>query len=105
MSAEGGRHCVAVHQAVLRDTVNWHDDEGTVHDAQQGESGQQGGPMPALFAIGQHNVLATTRTVVCLFRVWGPFQDPNSSKRETNFASRRQARIATRAGVHVFPFF
>ena len=38
----------------------WQDDEGTVHDVQQGEGGEQGDAlMPALFALGQHDALVT----------------------------------------------
>ena len=36
----------------------WEDEEGTVHEIQQGEGGEQGDPlMPALFAMGQHQAL------------------------------------------------
>ena len=41
-------------------TYLWQDDEGTVHDVQQGEGGEQGDAlMPALFALGQHKALVT----------------------------------------------
>ena len=41
-------------------TYLWQDDDGTVHDVQQGEGGEQGDAlMPALFALGQHNALVT----------------------------------------------
>ena len=41
-------------------TYLWQDDEGTVHDVQQGEGGEQGDAlMPALIALGQHNALVT----------------------------------------------
>ena len=36
----------------------WEDEEGTVHEIQQGEGGEQGDPlMPVLFAMGQHQAL------------------------------------------------
>ena len=36
----------------------WEDEEGVVHEIQQGEGGEQGDPfMPALFALGQHQAL------------------------------------------------
>ena len=36
----------------------WEDEEGTVHEIQQGEGGEQGDPlMPALFAMGRHQAL------------------------------------------------
>ena len=36
----------------------WEDEEGVVHEIPQGEGGEQGDPlMPALFALGQHQVL------------------------------------------------
>ena len=41
-------------------TYLWQDDDGTVHDVQHGEGGEQGDAlMPALFALGQHNALVT----------------------------------------------
>ena len=41
-------------------TYLWQDDEGAVHDVQQGEGGEQGdASMPVLFALGQHNALVT----------------------------------------------
>ena len=41
-------------------TYQWQDDEGTVHDVQQGEGGEKGdAQMPALFAHGPHNALVT----------------------------------------------
>ena len=39
-------------------TYVWYDDEGTCHEVQQAEGGEQGDPlMPALFALGQHPAL------------------------------------------------
>ena len=36
----------------------WEDENGVVHEIQQGEGGEQGDPlMPALFALGQHRAL------------------------------------------------
>ena len=40
----------------------WEDEEGTVHEIQQGEGGEQGDPLkPALFAMGQHQALQTVQ--------------------------------------------
>ena len=41
-------------------TYLWQDDDGTVHDLQQGEGGEQGDALvPALFALGQYNAFVT----------------------------------------------
>ena len=45
----------------------WEDEEGTVHEIQQGEGGEQGDPlMPALFAVGQHQALQAFLDDVCV---------------------------------------
>ena len=54
----------------------WEDEEGVVHEIQEGEGGEQGDPlMPALFALGQHQALEAIQGSLQPSEILMAFQD------------------------------
>ena len=64
MAVEGGRDIMPFVRQFCGQpsTFLWESDDGTVHQIEQGQGGEQGDPlMPLLFALGQHASLCATR--------------------------------------------